>query len=242
MVMFQEDREQSRIDREQSRIDLEQSRIDLEKLRELSEQSRIDLEKFRELREQSRIDLEKFRETGRMHDEDHKKVMEKHEKALKQLEKTERIVKQNSKQMGGLHRSFGEMAEHLVAPGIEKRFNEMGYHFSETAPKGLKIKDVNGRILTEIDILLENGEYVIVVEVKARPEIADIDHHIKRLEILRESRKKINDKRKILGAIAGAIYEDDVKEAVRDAGFFVIEQSGDTMRLDMPEGWKPKFF
>jgi hypothetical protein len=30
-----------------------------------------------------------------------------------------------------------------------------------------------------------------------------------------------------------------VKDAVRDAGFFVIEQSGDTMKIDVPEGWKP---
>jgi predicted AAA+ superfamily ATPase len=139
-----------------------------------------------------------------------------------------------------LHKSFGELAEHLVAPGIEKRFNELKYHFSETAPKGYLIKDENGRILTEIDILLENGEVVIAVEVKARPEADDIEHHIKRLEILRESRNKKKDGRKILGAIAGAIFEDKVKEAVSKAGFFVIVQSGDTMKIEMPEGFVPK--
>jgi DNA repair exonuclease SbcCD ATPase subunit len=185
---------------------------------------------------------EQIREIAEQH-----KVMERNwdkmnAEANERLKKTERIVKQNSRQMGGLHRSFGEMAEHLVAPGIEKRFNELDYHFSEVVLKGYKIKDVNGRILTEIDILLENGEYVIAVEVKARPELEDIDHHKKRLEILRESRKRINDNRKILGAIAGAIYEDEVKEATQIAGFFAIVQSGDTMRIDMPEGWMPKSF
>jgi predicted AAA+ superfamily ATPase len=190
---------------------------------------------FEKLRAMFQDIAERQKETDRQIKEDAKITSE-------MIRKTERIVKQNSRQMGGLHRSFGEMAEHLVAPGIERRFNEFGYHFSETAPKGHKIKDEKGRILTEIDILLENGETVIVVEVKARPELEDIDHHVKRLEILRESRKKINEKRNILGAIAGAIYEDEVKEAVSDAGFFVIEQSGDTMKIDMPEGWVPRCF
>jgi predicted GTPase len=43
----------------------------------------------------------------------------------------------------------------------------------------------------------------------------------------------------ILGAIAGAVFEDNVKDAARDAGFYVIEQSGDTMKIEIPEGWKP---
>jgi predicted AAA+ superfamily ATPase len=144
--------------------------------------------------------------------------------------------------MGGLHRKFGNLAEHLVAPGISKRFNEMGYHFAGVSPGGYRVEDGQGRTLTQIDILLENGETIIAVEVKANPAKKDINHHIKRLEILRASRQSLNDQRKILGAIAGAIYEDDVKEAVREAGFFVIEQSGDTMKIDMPEGFAPRVF
>jgi hypothetical protein len=49
----------------------------------------------------------------------------------------------------------------------------------------------------------------------------------------------MNRELKILGAIAGAVFDGDVKEATLAAGFFVIEQSGDTMKIDMPEGWKP---
>jgi predicted GTPase len=45
-----------------------------------------------------------------------------------------------------------------------------------------------------------------------------------------------------MGAIAGAIYEDEVKEAVSEAGFFVIEQSGDTMKIDVPDGFVPREF
>jgi hypothetical protein len=42
-----------------------------------------------------------------------------------QMQETDRIVKQLGSQMGGLHNSFGELAEHLVAPGIAQRFKEI---------------------------------------------------------------------------------------------------------------------
>jgi hypothetical protein len=45
---------------------------------------------------------------------------------------------------------------------------------------------------------------------------------------------------KVLGAIAGAIFEEKVKDAVRDAGLFVIVQSGDTMKIEMTDDFVPK--
>jgi len=158
----------------------------------------------------------------------------------RRLKETDRIVRRNGKQLGEVHRRFGQLAEHLVAPGIAKRFNELGYNFDLMAPKGIKILDENGKIKTEIDLLLENGKTIIAVEVKSRPVIQDVEHHIKRLEILRDKRSLLNDQRKVQGGIAGAIYEDEVKKAVREAGLFVIEQSGDTMKIDMPDGFIPR--
>jgi len=108
--------------------------------------------------------------------------------------------------------------------------------------KGQKIFDEKtGKIKAEIDLLLENGNTIMAVEIKTRPVINDIEHHIKRLEILRDHRRTVsNDQRKVQEAIAGAIFEDIVKEAVREAGMYVIEQSGDTMKIDMPEGFVPR--
>jgi len=161
---------------------------------------------------------------------------------INEHKKLDRIVRRNSKQMGELHRRFGQLAEHLVAPGITKRFNELGYHFDIVATKGAKIYDEKtGKVKTEIDLLMENGKTIMVVEVKSKPVIQDVEHHIKRLEILCDKRRTfLNDYRKVQGAIAGAIYEDDVKKAVREAGMYVIEQSGDTMKIDMPDGFIPR--
>ena len=158
-----------------------------------------------------------------------------------QIKRTDAQIKRTDRQIGGLHNSFGELAEHLVAPGIVERFNEMGFHFDTIADRGLKLCDGNRKIKAEIDILLENSTSIIAVEVKSSPKDSgndsDIEHHKKRLAILREHRQ--GDKRKILGAIAGAVFKKGVKEAILDAGFYVLEQSGDTMEIYIPEGFKP---
>jgi hypothetical protein len=164
-----------------------------------------------------------------------------------QLKETDRLIKElrksqkkTSRQMGDLHNRFGEIAEHLVAPGIAKRFNEMGYHFDAVSPGGYKILNAEGKTRAEIDILLENSEYIIAVEVKTRVHEKDIEHHIKRLEILKEHRLKNNDRRIIRGAMAAAVFGSVAKKAVIEAGFYVFEQSGDTMKVDVPEGFSPR--
>ena len=154
----------------------------------------------------------------------------------RRLKEAERLVTKNGEQIGGLHNSFGNLAEHLVAPGITRRFNELGYHFDCVAERGLRFYE-KGKIKAEIDIILENGDYIIAVEVKSSPKERDIEHHIQRLTMLRKYRQ--GDKRKILGAIAGAVFPKDVKEAVLSAGIYVLEQSGDTMQIDVPDGFLP---
>ena len=160
----------------------------------------------------------------------------------KQIKETDRIVRRNGRQMGDLHRRFGQLAEHLVAPNIYKRFNELGYHFGSAFNGNYKIYDEQGTTLTEIDMLLENGETIMAVEIKSRPVLKDVNHHIKRLEILRKHKDKINDRRKIQGAIAGAIFDSEEKKAVLEAGLFVIEQSGDTMKIEVPQDFVPREF
>ena len=157
----------------------------------------------------------------------------------RQIEKTARQMKKTDRQIGNLSNRFGELAEHLVAPSIHKRFNELGHSFSEVMPGGCKILE-NNKTKTEIDLLLQNGETIMAVEVKATPTVKDVEHHIKRLEILSDSRRKKNDNRKIHGAIAGAIFGRTEKEATLETGFYVIEQSGDTMKIEVPTDFTPR--
>jgi hypothetical protein len=78
------------------------------------------------------------------------------------------------------------------------------------------------------------------VEIKTEPKVKDVEHHIKRLEIVRDIRRHFNDHRRIQGAIAGAIFGTEEKKAVIEAGLFVLEQSGDTIKLDIPADFLPR--
>ena len=86
----------------------------------------------------------------------------------------------------------------------------------------------------------ENGDTVIAVEVKAKPLVMDVDDHINRMEILRRRADARNDTRKFRGAIAGAIMDASVRNYAHKAGFYVIEQTGDTVKINIPEGFTPR--
>jgi len=160
----------------------------------------------------------------------------------KQRKETERFFKKLGKQMGDLHNRFGELAEHLVVPSITKRFNELGFHFDNVAPGGEKIFGENGKVIAQADIVLRNSDYIVAIEVKVKPDMEDVPEHINRLGILRDYWTNKGDRRKLLGAIAGAIFPETVKKAAVKAGLYVLVQSGDTMKIEIPEGFVPREF
>ncbi|MDR1730955.1 MAG: hypothetical protein LBR61_02565 [Synergistaceae bacterium] len=180
-----------------------------------------------------------LRETDRQLQETARIVRKNSEEQKKRNEELERTVKELSKNMGDLGNRFGELAEHLVAPNIEEKFNALGFHFNGCA-SSFKINDEKGQFAAEIDILLENGESVVAVEVKSRPAGSDVKEHKQRLNVLRKYKDNVGDKRKIYGALAGAIMPSGVKTAALKAGFYVIVQTGDTVEIDVPEGFTPR--
>jgi hypothetical protein len=124
--------------------------------------------------------------------------------------------------------------------GNYKSFNELGYHFKRAATNRYVVWDENGEIKAEVDLLLLNSETIMAVEGKATVKVKHIEEHIKRLEILRDAFRKQNDQRKMEGAIAGAIFGVEEKKATIEAGLYVVEQTGDTMKINVPDGFVPR--
>ena len=156
-----------------------------------------------------------------------------------QMKETDRKMQETDRKISALGNRFGELAEHLVAPNIMEKFNSMGFNFEQVSLDH-SIKDASGRFIAEIDILLENGETIMAVEVKSKPHHNDIEEHINRIEILRKRADARNDTRKFQGAIAGAIMKQDVRDYAYKAGFYVIEQTGDTVKISIPDDFKPR--
>ena len=159
--------------------------------------------------------------------------------AAERQKETERQMKESAerldKQLGKLGNRFGEMVEYQVMPNLVEKFRKLGFVFTKAYPHAT-IEDDENNIITEIDITLENGDKVMIVEVKSKLSAADISEHIERMQKIRAHADLHGDKRVILGAIAGMIMNKDEKLFALKNGFYVIEPSGETFTITVPEG------
>ena len=209
------------------------------KLREVAESQKDTDRRMKETDRQLKENAEQMKQLSQETDIKFKEVAESQKETAEQLKETDRIVRRNSKQMGDLHQRFGQLAEHLVVPGIKKRFNSLGFNFSEVF-KDAQIDDASGNRAAEVDVLLESRDTVMVVEVKSKPNEEDVVNHINRMGVLRRRADDRSDRRTYLGAIAGAIMPQNVRDCIVKNGFYAVEQSGDTMMINVPDNFKPR--
>jgi hypothetical protein len=153
----------------------------------------------------------------------------------KKFQETDRLVRQNQKMMSDLGRKFGKIIEHMFIPNLREKFNALGYYFEKSSPNVL-IESKEHNIYAEIDVFLENGGCSLAVEVKTQANINDIREHAERMEKLRRYFDLHNDRRKLYGAVAAAVIPDNVLDFALKQGFYVIEQSGDSVSIKKPEG------
>ena len=188
--------------------------------------------------------MEMFKETDRKFQEDREQMkaqMQVTDRKFKEdREQINAQMKETDRKIGELGNRFGELAEHLVRPGIVEKFNNIGFDFDRDA-ENFRIKDPKThKTLVEVDIILENGDVLIAVEVKAKLTEEHVIDHIARMDFLRRYADSKGDKRKYCGAIASAITNDGPRNYALKAGFYVLEQSGDTIKMDIPEGFVPR--
>jgi len=154
------------------------------------------------------------------------------------LKETDRIVQANAYLVGKLSNRMGEVVEYMVAPTLRKKFRELGYDFPQVHQNS-DVEDCDNRIFLEIDVKLENGDKVMLVEVKTNLSIKDVKDHVKRLKKMRVYADLHGDKRIFLGSVAGVVIKTNVKEYALKQGFFIIEPSGETFNIIPPDG-QPK--
>jgi hypothetical protein len=195
----------------------------------LKEQTR---ETDRRLQETDRLLKEQARETDRRLQETDRLLKE-------QTRETDRQMKETDRKISSLGSRLGELVEEIIFPNILEKFNKLGYAFGKAGPR-VSYQDSRGEHIAEVDILLENGDAVLAVEVKTHLTQKDVREHLRRMEKLRGYADGHGDKRKLLGAVAGGIASPEAKAFAVKSGFFVLEQTGDTARINVPEGFKPR--
>jgi hypothetical protein len=162
---------------------------------------------------------------------------------------TDRIIKENARiqkesteefnnKLGAYINLFGDVTEAMIAPKLCEKFEEFGLYFPRANPN-VRINDRINKISFEIDIMLENGEKAMLIEVKTKLTAERIDYHINRINEMRKYANLRGDKRIFLGAVAGIVMTDRVRDYALEQGFYLIEPSGENFNITPPQG-KPK--
>ena len=150
---------------------------------------------------------------------------------------TEQIRKTNQ-EVGSLTSRISEIVESMVGgSNIVKQFQALNIDIvahSRDKTFGKRGTEESG----QIDVFLENGDLVILIEVKTRLTDDDVREHIERMQ---RYRLYGNDKRRIVGAVAGRVVSDDVAKFAHRKGMYVIVQSGEAVEIiAQPEGFRAK--
>ena len=156
--------------------------------------------------------------------------------------KYDRISKITNKKIGDLTGSIGRVIEYMVAgDNIIRKFQALDYKIGDYSRNKKFGRDLPRDMWGEIDLFLENGDIAILIEVKTTLETKDVRKHMRTLEKFRRVSDIKGDKRRFIGAVAGAVVKGDAEEVAHENGMYVIVQSGEAVEIvPVPEGFKAR--
>jgi len=166
-------------------------------------------------------------------DEAWKAIKETHENIFglnKAKDEAWKAIRETQKNIGGLNNTLGSMVEHILTPGLPKKFKKFGYSFTRIA----SYRYAAG-VWAQIDGMLENGTQAMAIEVKMTLKQADIDDHLVRMEKVRKFADEHGDDRQFIGAIAAINTDESTRNYALKKGLFVIEPSGEDVKVTKPE-------
>ena len=213
----------------------------LELFRESARRSEQEREEYARNREDSERERKEFAREWRERSADLDRRMQETDRRFDQrMQETDRLIKEAHKKISALGSRIGEIIENMVSGNIVDKFQAFGYEILQCG-RNIKYEYKKIGIRGEIDLFLENGEIAILVEVKTSLETVDVHRHIERLEEYRRCADARGDKRRFIGAVAGAVVQDDAMKFAHANGMYVIVQSGEAVEIvPVPQGFQAK--
>lgn len=174
---------------------------------------------------------EMLQEMGRRMEENDR-VLTLHHKEVERMmaqqsAETNAKIKEVTTAIGQLGNRLGEFVEGLVKPAVVRLFQERGFEVHEVH------RDLSGQrggIGAQVDLLVVNDGVCVVVEVKSRLSVDDVNEHLERMAKFKKVFPRYADIQ-ALGAVAAMVVPDDVASYAYRKGFFVICQTGDSVAI-----------
>jgi hypothetical protein len=155
-----------------------------------------------------------------------------------QSQETDRKIKEVSTQIGRLGNRLGDFVEEMVRPAVVRLFRERGMLVNQVL-RDIIAYDAQGKMQSQIDLLVINTDVVVVVECKLKLSIEYIHDHLQRLQDCKINFPQYVNYR-IFGAVASMILPPEVALYAHRQGLFVLAQSGDTMKISNDNKFVPK--
>jgi hypothetical protein len=188
-------------------------------------------ERLQKLHEENEKTLKKARDEAWAAIRETQQAHKETEKTLKKAQdEAWAAIRETQKNVGGLSNSLGSIVERLLTSNLPQKFKKFGYKFNRIASYSYA-----AGVYAQIDGMLENGSQAVAVEVKTKLRQSDVDDHLIRMEKIQKHADEHGDKRQFMGAMAAFITDESTKNYALKQGLFVIEPSGEDVKVTKPE-------
>jgi len=201
--------------------------------RERAKESAEFKREMREFRESSEESNRKFRESM---EESSRKSKESQERIDREMEETWKVVREVSRQLGGIGNSNGDTAEKYFQSAFAKdpRLNGEVY---DTVRFNVNPFSKNGKEEAEYDIVMANGKSVAIIEIKYHFEIEKkkikevLSKILNKVETFKEFYPEYKNYKFYLG-IASLSFRKNIEKILQEEGIAVIKQVGDKVVIN----------
>ena len=219
----------------------ETERILQENARAAEQRSKELDHKFQEteriLQENARAAEQRSKELDRKFQETDRKIQEvatEIKEGERRLRDTERVLRQ---QIGELGNRLGEFVQSMIKPAVVRLFKERGIEVHKVN-QNVEVSNPDLNLAMEIDLLVVNKEYCVLIEVKSNLSTDDVNEHLERMTKFKPLFPEYANK-KALGAVAGISIAENVAKYAYRKGFFVIGQRGDAAVILNNDKFRP---
>jgi len=154
-------------------------------------------------------------------------IQESNRYLTKKFAETDRLIKANSKEIGGISNSNGYYAEQYFFNSFAKDMRFAGQKFTAITPNLQKeIPELN--LKAEYDIVLENNTSIAIIEVKYKAEKDDIKPLLNKVETFKLLYPQFAHFKFYLGLAGLSMNKFAENEAIKQ-GIAIIKQVGERM-------------
>jgi predicted AAA+ superfamily ATPase len=177
-----------------------------------------------------------FKETDRNFKETDRKFQETDRKFQETEQELHTLFSKTDAKIEALTGKWSRFVEGLIAPAVQRLFQAWNIEVDRVYQRVRAYKNGDG---LEVDILAVNGEYAVLIEAKSTLGVDDVREHIARLEKFKTFFPEYAD-RKVIGAVAGIVIDEDADKFAYRNGLFVIAQSGEVVTILNDAQFRPK--